>query len=352
VLDRAEIQAGETVLDVGCGDGLIAFGALERVGTDGRVIFSDISQVLLEVSRELAGADARCEFILVGADDLAPIAEESVDVVTTRSVIIYVSDKRAAFGEFFRVLRPGGRLSMFEPINRFSYPEPEGVFMGLDVQEIWPIARRVRERYNQMAGDEAAMIDFDERDLLELARGAGFASVDVEFEARIERGRIWGREPPPLEQLLNTAPNPNAPTFEEVMAAELTAGERERFLAYVKPRYEAREMTGRSAVAYLRARKTGSRAEPEGRVPVDHEDEGIRDDAVRPAKDPEDEVEQAPWIAAGEEDREPGDDHRHKRRQPEERQQYVVRDREQPLHEREPAVEPIFRVWIRVVERD
>jgi arsenite methyltransferase len=155
VLDGAEVRDGETVLDVGCGDGLIAFGALERVGEGGRVIFSDVSQDLLDVSRELADGDARCEFVLAGADDLLPIANESVDVVTTRSVIIYVSDKRAAFGEFSRVLRPGGRLSMFEPINRFSYPEPDGVFLGLDVQEIWPLARRVRDRYNRMAGDEA-----------------------------------------------------------------------------------------------------------------------------------------------------------------------------------------------------
>jgi arsenite methyltransferase len=258
VLDGAEVRDGETVLDVGCGDGLIAFGALERVGEGGRVIFSDVSQDLLDVSRELADGDARCEFVLAGADDLLPIANESVDVVTTRSVIIYVSDKRAAFGEFSRVLRPGGRLSMFEPINRFSYPEPDGVFLGLDVQEIWPLARRVRDRYNRMAGDEAAMVDFDERDLLEFAYGAGFASVHVELEAKIERGRMWGREPPPLEQLLSTAPNPNAPTFDEVLRAEFTAEERDRFLAYVRPRYKAGEMTGRHAVAYLRARLTDS----------------------------------------------------------------------------------------------
>jgi arsenite methyltransferase len=244
VLDRAEVRYGEIVLDVGCGDGLVAFGALERVGEDGRVIFSDVSQDLLDVSRELAAGDARCEFILAGAEDLAAIADESVDIVTTRSVIIYVSNKRAAFDEFFRVLRPGGRLSMFEPINRFAYPEPDGVFLGLDVQEIWPLARRVRDRFNQMAGDDAAMVDFDERDLLDLAREAGFPSVDLEFEARIERGQMWGREPPPFEQLMRTAPNPNAPTFEEVFATELSADELERFLAYVKPRYEAAQMTG------------------------------------------------------------------------------------------------------------
>jgi arsenite methyltransferase len=259
VLDRAEVRYGEIVLDVGCGDGLIAFGALERVGEDGRVIFSDVSQDLLDVSRELAAGDARCEFILAGAEDLAAIADESVDIVTTRSVIIYVSDKRAAFREFFRVLRPGGRLSMFEPINRFGYPEPEGRFLGLDVQEIWPLARRLRDRYNRLSGGEEAMLDFDERDLLELAHDAGFPNVDMQLEARIERGRIWGREPLPLEQLLRSAPNPNAPTFEEVLEAEFTADERARFLGYVRPRYEAAQMTGRSAVVYLRARRlTGS----------------------------------------------------------------------------------------------
>jgi len=253
VLDRAELREGETLLDVGCGDGLIALGALERGA--GRVIFSDISEDLLDVSRELTGGDRRAKFVQAGAGDLGPVADESVDVVTTRSVIIYVTDKRHAFAEFFRVLAPGGRLSMFEPINRFGFPEPEGRFLGMDVREIWPLTRRVRDRYNEMAGGEEAMVDFDERDLLELAHEAGFASVDVELEARIERGTLWGQEAPPFDRVLKTAPNPNAPTFEEVLDAELDPDERERFLAYVRPRFEAGELTGRSAVAYLRARR-------------------------------------------------------------------------------------------------
>jgi ubiquinone/menaquinone biosynthesis C-methylase UbiE len=253
VLDRAELRPGETLLDVGAGDGLIAFGALERGA--GRVIFSDVSDDLLEVARGLADGDGRAEFVHAAADDLAPIADESVDVVTTRSVLIYVDDKGAAFAEFFRVLRPGGRVSLFEPINRFAYPEPDGYFAGIAMGEVWPLAKRVRDRYNAMAGDETAMIDFDERDLLELAHEAGFASVDLQLEARIERGRIWGQEPPALERLLKTAPNPNAPTYQEVLDAALSQEEQQRFLGYLRPRYEAREMLGRSAVAYLRAYK-------------------------------------------------------------------------------------------------
>jgi arsenite methyltransferase len=253
VLDRAELREGETLLDVGCGDGLIAFGALERGA--GRVIFSDISDDLLDVSRELAAGDARAEFVHAAADDLSAIEDESVDAVTTRSVLIYVDDKAKAFAEFLRVLRPGGRLSIFEPINRFAHPEPDGRYLGIEMGDLWPLARRVRERYGAMTGDESAMVDFDERDLLRLALDAGFADVDLRYEARIERGRIWGREPPPLERLLATAPNPNAPTLEEVLHAELTHEARERFLAHLRRRYEAGEMVGRSAVAYLRATK-------------------------------------------------------------------------------------------------
>src|SRR5215213_3724123 len=118
VLDRAEVREGETLLDVGCGDGLIAFGALERGAR--RVIFSDVSQDLLDVSRELAAGEPRAEFVRALAEDLSAIPDASVDVVTTRSVLIYVADKARAFAEFLRVLRPGGRVSLFEPINRFA----------------------------------------------------------------------------------------------------------------------------------------------------------------------------------------------------------------------------------------
>jgi arsenite methyltransferase len=126
VLDGAELRAGETLLDVGCGDGLIAFGAVDRVGADGRVIFSDISQPLLDEARAAAaqaGLLDRCDFVRASADDLGAIADASVDVVTTRSVLIYVRDKRRCFEEFFRVLRPGGRVSLFEPINRIQLDE-------------------------------------------------------------------------------------------------------------------------------------------------------------------------------------------------------------------------------------
>lgn len=71
----------------------------------------------------MGGLD-RCRFVRAAAEDLGPIPDASVDVVTTWSVLIYVADKRRAFAEFFRVLKPGGRASLFEPINRFGHGRP------------------------------------------------------------------------------------------------------------------------------------------------------------------------------------------------------------------------------------
>jgi SAM-dependent methyltransferase len=114
VLDRADLESGDVLLDVGCGTGLIGFGALDRLGPHGRVIFSDVSPDLLEECRRTAGGDQRCSFVRASADELAGVADGCVDVVTTRSVLIYSDRKAAALAEFYRVLRPGGRLSLFE----------------------------------------------------------------------------------------------------------------------------------------------------------------------------------------------------------------------------------------------
>src|SRR5947207_4074330 len=98
VLDRAELRAGETLLDVGCGEGLVGFGALERGA--GTVVFSDISQDLLDFCKEKAhelGVLDRSRFMRAAAENLAQIESESADVVAMRSVLIYVDDKKSAF---------------------------------------------------------------------------------------------------------------------------------------------------------------------------------------------------------------------------------------------------------------
>jgi arsenite methyltransferase len=76
--DNARIEPGEVVLDVGAGDGLIAFGALDRIGSSGRVIASDVSGDLVSHTRSLAaelGVKDRMSVLQAAAEDLAGIAD-------------------------------------------------------------------------------------------------------------------------------------------------------------------------------------------------------------------------------------------------------------------------------------
>ena len=88
VLSHINLENEEILLDVGCGDGLIAFGALEKFEKS-QVIFSDISDDLLNHVQTLVqdmNIQHRCQFIHASADDLSMLGDESVEAVTTRPV--------------------------------------------------------------------------------------------------------------------------------------------------------------------------------------------------------------------------------------------------------------------------
>jgi arsenite methyltransferase len=256
VLANAAIVEGDVVLDVGAGDGLIGFGALDKVGPRGHVVFSDISEDLLNVCRELAeelGQLERCRFLDAAADDLH-LDDGSVDVVTTRSVLIYLMDKRPALKEFFRVLRPDGRLSIFEPINIFGHEERRRLYYGVDVSQVEHLADKIRAQWKRP--DEHPLLNFDERDLLRFAEEAGFAELRLEYTAEITSKPHWATS---WDVLKRWSGNPLDPTPEEEIVAVLTPDEQREFDDHMRSRLEARPLAPeRTAVAYLSAVKRGT----------------------------------------------------------------------------------------------
>jgi SAM-dependent methyltransferase len=246
VLDQAHVGPGDVLLDVGCGDGLIGLGALER---GAHVVFSDVSQACLDDCRAIAGPAA--EYRLAPATDLGDV---EADVVTTRSVLIYVADKLRAFSEFFRVLRPGGRLSIFEPINRFGLEEQLRTFgfrdVGMDVETLLGRVAAAMEP----EGCLDPMIDFDERDLLRLAEDAGLVDIRLKYVAEVtESPPEW--RPRDWDVFLDTAPNPLARTMRESIEAVLTPAEAATVESVLRPQVEAGIGTTRVAHAFLSARK-------------------------------------------------------------------------------------------------
>jgi arsenite methyltransferase len=254
VLEHASLAAGQTVLDVGCGDGLIALEAAEKVGDDGLVIFSDISPYLLEFCQRVAerkGLLHRCRFVQAAAEDLSPVGDGTVDAVTVRSVLIYVQAKQQAFREFQRVLKPQGRLSIFEPINRFGLWETRDRFWGYDVAPVADLAATVRAVFERIQPpDTDPMLDFDERDLLEFATQAGFAKIEIEYGATVSQATACS-----WEELASIVGNPRIPSLQEAIGEVLTPAEAERFVAHLRPLVESGEGSQRGASAFLWAVK-------------------------------------------------------------------------------------------------
>jgi ubiquinone/menaquinone biosynthesis C-methylase UbiE len=250
VLDNARVEPGETLLDVGCGDGLIAFGALKR---GANVVFSDISKELLDVCREIAGDDERCTFVKASATDLSAVPDASVDAVTMRSVLIYVADRERAFAEFRRVLKPGGRLSIFEPLNSFEYPGPDDRWGAWDVGEVRELADRVKGVFRAIHDREGnTMHDFVATDFVELAEQAGFAEVHADASYVVSPAT---RSFETWETYENSSGNPLVPTLREAADSVLTTEESERFRGHLRRQAESGEGIERGATLYLWAVK-------------------------------------------------------------------------------------------------
>lgn len=106
------IGAGDVVLDIGSGSGTDALLASTLVGS-GNVFALDMTQEMLDkLRRNAAAMDARGVRPLEGNAEEIPLPDASVDVVTSNGVLNLVPDKRLAFAEIARVLRPGGRLQI------------------------------------------------------------------------------------------------------------------------------------------------------------------------------------------------------------------------------------------------
>jgi arsenite methyltransferase len=218
VLDNAHIRPGDTVVDVGAGTGLLAIAAAERVAPEGDVFAVDISVDALEELQRIALAPN--VFYFLGSADVLPLPDDSVDVIVTRSVLIYVQDKEEAAREFFRVLRRGGRVSLFEPINRRTTQLSAAVDFG-DLAE--RLTDWERKRYDD-PGDP--MLNFDERDLERMFREAGFEAVTGDL-------RVGERELE-ADRLLTMVGAPGRLSLLDAWAAHFTAEEVGRLAAAVR----------------------------------------------------------------------------------------------------------------------
>lgn len=157
---EADLQPGQTVLDLGSGAGVDCFLAARRVGPQGHVIGVDMTDDMLAKARENAqrGGFSNVEF-RKGEIEKLPVESGTVDRIISNCVINLAPDKRPVFAEAFRVLKPGGSFTVSDIVSFGDVP-PE---IRRDV-ELW-------------AGCTAGAMD--KEDYLGVIRNAGFREVTV-----------------------------------------------------------------------------------------------------------------------------------------------------------------------------
>ena len=108
-----QIQAGERVLDVGCGMGLMTREVALAVGPEGRVVGVDSSEPMLSLARRRCADQPHVELVNSSATTLE-MPDDSFDVVVCMQLLLYLPDVVAALREFRRVLGPAGRIAIIE----------------------------------------------------------------------------------------------------------------------------------------------------------------------------------------------------------------------------------------------
>jgi SAM-dependent methyltransferase len=153
------IRDGDHVLDVGSGSGTDALISAALAGRRGRVYALDMTPGMRDKLRAAAAAAGVTNLeVLDGDAEAIPLADQSVDAVTTNGVLNLVPDKARAIGEIFRVLKPGGRLQIS------------------DIALSRPVAERFRQDPQMWA--ECVVGAVEEERYLALLRNVGFERVE------------------------------------------------------------------------------------------------------------------------------------------------------------------------------
>ncbi len=171
LVNTAGLKAGERVLDVGCGTGVVARLAAAQVGATGTVDGVDPTPGMLAVARAITPRDRPIAWHEASAEAL-PAPDGSYDVVLSQLALMFFPDKSAALRQMWRVLTPGGRLAVNVP---GSIAELMTIFAD-------GLARHIGPALGGFVHQVFSLHDAGQ--LRDLIRSAGFQDVTIQSEAR------------------------------------------------------------------------------------------------------------------------------------------------------------------------
>ncbi|MBE1875580.1 class I SAM-dependent methyltransferase [Myceligenerans pegani] len=193
LVDSAAVRAGQAVLDVACGTGIVARTAADRMGDDGAVVGLDLNEAMLTVARRIR-PDLRWQ--QGDAADL-PFPDRAFDVALCQMSLMFMPDRARAVAELARVTRAGGTVGIVVPAGITEQPAYRRL-VDVAVDEAGPDAASLLDAY-WSCGDlgelrslftAAGLHDLDLRTHLGTAR---FGSVDEMVATEVEGSPLGGR---------------------------------------------------------------------------------------------------------------------------------------------------------------
>ena len=153
LLDAAEVTAGQRVLDVACGTGILARTAADRVGPTGSVVGVDLSEAMLAVARRV-----RPDLDWRQGDAAAlPFGDGEFDLVGSQMAAMFFPDPAAAVREMRRVARPAGAVAVLVP-GTLAANRPYELFVDVVTRHAGPDARNLITTYFAL-GDRDALAE-------------------------------------------------------------------------------------------------------------------------------------------------------------------------------------------------
>lgn len=250
ILVYAEIMQHETVIDIGCGTGLLAFKALEMQDCKGKVIFSDKFQDCLDDCKKIldeSGVTEGYEMLLSPCEHIA-LPESSVHKALMRSVLVHIVHKQPAISEIYRILKPGGKFCAFEPVIRSNTRYWE-ILDPMYVEKYEDFKRIENE---MMENELDSLCNFDENTLRMNLEIAGFSIPEVKVQEVASRYVVQAGMVP---EWFNNPPSPGQPSTKERYLKYFDEATVNKYMQDVQNYLTGREISLKTNAVFINATK-------------------------------------------------------------------------------------------------
>lgn len=250
ILVYAEILPHETVIDIGCGTGLLAFKALEMQDCKGKVIFSDKFQDCLDDCQKIldeSGIKDGYEILLSPCEHIA-LPESSVHKALMRSVLVHIVNKQPAISEIYRILKPGGKFCAFEPIIRSN----TRYWQILDPMYIEKYEDFKRVENELMENPLDSLCNFDQDTLKMNLEIAGFSDPDVKLQEVASKYIVQSGM---VAEWFNNPPSPGQPSTKERYLKYFDEDTVNKYMQDVQNYLTGREISLKTNAVFINATK-------------------------------------------------------------------------------------------------